>query len=175
MHSMTECIIDTNVPLVADPSTHMSEQCSATCADFIESVLSGKYRMVIDDAYILLEEYEHYRNNKNPFTYPHLFLKWILNYQSDPKYIKQVKIHRDGEYSFSEIPESLQTIDIDSSDLKFIAVSIANGNIAPIYEASDSKWIGWEKALKQEGVAIKFLCKEELLETFQKKMNNEFQ
>jgi hypothetical protein len=99
---MTECIIDTNVPLVADPSTHMSEQCSATCADFIESVLSGKYRMVIDDAYILLEEYEHYRNNQNPFTYPHRFLKWLYTHQTNLRYIKQVTINRTAQTTFKK-------------------------------------------------------------------------
>lgn len=53
---MPECIIDTNVALVADPSTHMSNACSAICADFIESVVSGQFLMVIDNEYLLLEE-----------------------------------------------------------------------------------------------------------------------
>jgi len=167
---MTECIIDTNVPKVADPSTHMSNECSAVCAEFIEDVLSGNYLMIMDDEYILLEEYEHYRNERNPFTYPHRFLKWVYTNQSNPRYIRQVKINRIGQYDFNEIPDSLRTIDIDTSDMKFIAVSIANKKTAPIYEASDSKWIGWEQSLNDEGIPVVFLCKEELKETYQRKM-----
>lgn len=170
MKKMPECIIDTNVVLVAEPSTHMSNECSARCADFIGSVVSGKFLMVIDDDYLLLEEYERYKDKHNPYSYPQRFLKWIYTYQSNPRYIKQVKINKSETSGFKEIPESIKTVGIDPSDLKFIAVSFANSNLAPIYEASDSKWIGWEKSLNEEGVQVIFLCKDELSATYNKKM-----
>jgi hypothetical protein len=167
---MSECIIDTNVALVANPPTHMSTKCSTACVEFIESVLSGEHLVVIDDNYLLIEEYEHFRNSKNPNTYSHRFLRWIYNYQADPKFIKQVKITRIGDSDFTEIPASLNKVGIDASDKKFIAVSIANKCKAPIYEAADSKWIGWEKSLSENGVKVVFLCKDELVEKYKTKM-----
>lgn len=116
------------------------------------------------------KNYEHYRDKKNPNSYPQRFLKWIYTYQSNPGYIRQVKITRVGQYDFQEIPDSLRDRGIDTSDLKFISVAIANNKTAPIYEASDCKWIEWKQSLNDEGINVVFLCEEELKETCQKKM-----
>jgi hypothetical protein len=67
------------------------------------------------------------------------------------------------------VPQNLHALNFDWSDRKFIAVAIANDKIAPIIEAGDSKWIGWESALNNEGISVDFLCKKELWEKYNQK------
>lgn len=167
---MDEYVIDTNVAVVAGLLSDMSMPCAEACAGFMEDVLHGKHKFIIDTDYHLIGEYEHFRNDKNPYSFPHRFLKWVYVNQNNPKYCKQVKINEIARYEFAEIPAALKRLGIDLSDMKFIAVAFANQGKAPIVEASDSKWIGWENDLKKEGIIIDFLCKNELREKYNQKM-----
>lgn len=86
--------------------------------------------------------------------------------------VKQVKItpRPPSDSDFEEFPAALENAGIDHSDKKFFALACANGNMAPIAQASDSKWVGWVDALTQEGIRIEFLCKQELEEIFHRKI-----
>lgn len=160
---MREYIIDTNVPLVAQGSAvHMSEDCIINCVDFLEKLFTNKFKLVIDTDYHLIGEYENRMSSGSRLEYGNRFLKWILTNQANPQKIKTVVINQLDEFNFEEVPQSLIEIGFDNSDRKFIAVAIANNNQAPVAQAADSKWIGWEEALINEGISVYFLCKEEL-------------
>lgn len=160
---MTEYIVDTNVPLVASgKAPHMSPNCVIACVNFIESIKKGEYLLVIDSNFLMIGEYLKEMQNLPTNTLGNQFLKFILTYRDIPIKVKQVDIHQLDEFNFIEVPQSIIDIGFDNSDRKFVAVAIANNNLAPIAQAADSKWIGWEKALNNEGITVRFLCKDEL-------------
>lgn len=167
---MAELIIDTNVPIVAQGNSAFSFDCENVCADFMEKIIAGKNTIVLDSDGYILSEYENNHNKKGPSTYLKVYLKWLYNNIGNPQKVKFVDIHSDGNKLFVEVPDSISIIGFDRSDLKFIALSIANSNLAPIVEAADSKWIGWEKALNDEGISVIFLCKSELQLIYEKKI-----
>ena len=167
---MTEYIVDTNVPLVAsEEASQMSPDCVITCVNFLEKLMNGEYQLVIDSSFLIIGEYANKMQNLPTYTFGGKFYKWILAYRDNPIKVKQVDIQQLDEYNFSEVPQSLIDINFDNSDRKFVAVSIANKNQAPIVQAADSKWIGWEEAINKEGISVCFLCKEELKTIYQTK------
>ena len=98
--------------------------------------------------------------------------RWLVTNLSNPSRIKQVEIHESGSDDFIEFPESLRTIGFYPSDRKFVATAVANDKTAPIVQASDSKWIGWEPVLNAEGIEVHFLCRNELETIFNHKIAN---
>lgn len=170
---MAEYIVDTNVPLVAQGTANqMSGSCEMNCAEFLEKLFQGHFKLVIDSNYHLIGEYEKKMNKGSQVQYGNRFLKWIYTNQANTLKIKTVEIEQIDEFNFAEVPQSLIDINFDNSDRKFVAVAIANKNLAPIVQAADSKWIGWEEALTNEGITIYFLCKEELQVIYQTKKKN---
>ncbi|MBE0640041.1 MAG: hypothetical protein IH598_16110 [Bacteroidales bacterium] len=167
---MDEFVVDTNVPLIARGESHMSTDCELACARFIENFLRGRQILVIDDDFELIGEYMNQIPLSGPVNFANRFLKWLFENQGNSHRVKQVKINLYDSGSNEENLKGLLAINIDPSDLKFIAVAFANFGKAPIAEASDSKWIGWERALHDLGIKVDFLCKRELAEIFQKKM-----
>ncbi len=166
---MAEYIIDTNVPLVAEGSSDMSTDCSLTCANFLDEVINNKHVITIDDDYCIITEYQKKMPAGSKSDYGNRFLKWILTNQANTQRVRQARVTSIDEYNFEEVPQSVLDAGFDKSDLKFVAVSIVN-NSTEIVQASDSKWIGWEQILLQEGIKVKFLCKLELKEIHDKKI-----
>lgn len=167
---MAEFIIDTNVPLIAQGNSVFSADCEANCADFMDGVIAGRKTIILDSSRHILNEYENNTSLKGQISYLKIYLKWLYNNIANPQRVKLVNIHPDNDKAFEEVPQSISDIGFDKSDLKFVAVSVANGKMAPIVEAADSKWIGWEPALAAEGISVVFLCKQELKLIYEKKM-----
>lgn len=162
-----EYVVDTNVLLVANGLSNMSLDCEEACVRFIQSFW-GQHILVIDNQYQVLEEYLHKLNTKKSGI-GDKFLKQVLTKHGR---VKEVPLTRSGntDYDFDEYPDMLDSVDIDLSDKKFIAISNANDTTTPIAQASDSKWIGWAEALQAAEIPVHFLCREELSAIFQKKM-----
>lgn len=167
---MDEFVVDTNVPLIARGESHMSIDCEQACARFIELFLRGRQILVIDDNFELIGEYMNQISMSGPINYANRFLKWLFENQGNPHRVKQVKIYHHEKKTCEDIQIILSDLKVDPSDLKFFALAISNMGKAPIAEASDSKWIGWEKALNDLGIRVVFLCKQELAEAYQRKM-----
>ncbi len=167
---MDEFVVDTNVPLVAKGGSHMTPNCELVCANFIELFLRGRQILVIDDSYELIGEYIQNISSKGTSNYANRFLKWLLVNQGNPHRVKQVSINVNIN-RFNEVANrTLADISFDRSDQKFVVVALANQCIAPIAQAADSKWIGWEEVLQELGLQVMFLCKQELAEIYNKKM-----
>lgn len=166
---MTEVIIDTNVPLTAD-GNHMSVACQNCCAEFVQSIIHGSHKVVLDDQWQILREYENKMLSGTQMSFSRVFLKYVYNNQGNSERVRLVRITSVGTNDFEEFPETLRSIGFDPSDRKFVAVAVSNLRTAPIVQAADSKWVGWKTALEQEKVKVKFLCKEELTSIFAQKM-----
>jgi hypothetical protein len=166
---MPDWIVDTNVAVVAQGNSHMSEECQWECISFIEEILNNKHIVIIDNNFHILREYQTNLSSKGSPKYGDRFLKWVLNNQANPLRVIQVPITEVGPNHFEEFPQSLEDIQVDPSDKKFIAVSIANEKKGSIVECADSKWIGWHHPLLKEGIKVHFICKAELALIFNKK------
>jgi hypothetical protein len=163
-----EFIVDTNVLLVASELSDMSLDCREKCVRFIHENI-GTAIFVIDQEFEILGEYHHQLNPRGN-RLGDMFLRHLLTQRYNKAKVKNVPITKIQEYEYEEFPDSLQEKEIDNSDKKFIALANSNKGKAPIVQASDSKWIGWAAALKQEKIFVEFTCREELAEIFIRKM-----
>lgn len=161
-------VIDTNVILVANRQHEaVSEMCVAACAKRLKQIMDTD-RVVIDDGYQILHEYQ----NK---TAPHLgkrvgdvFVKWLLRNTANNSRCQQVKLLSHAERGYESFPVDARLAKFDPSDRKFVAVAAAHKDKPPILQATDSKWIDWAPVLREHGVEVKFLCRRDI-QTFDDK------
>jgi hypothetical protein len=158
-------VIDTNVGVVANDRPeeapeppHLPESVSA-CAGFLRDVTrSGS--IAVDDSWEIIREYRaKLRSSGQPGT-GDAFLKWVL--------VNQANITRCCRVNITEIgvPDCLQRF--DPADHKFIrtALGCAEPRIA---EAVDGLWWKRRSDFESVGIAIHFLCPEEIKDNSDRK------
>ena len=159
-----EKIIDTNVPLTSvDLDSVLGLDCVLSCIRLMKEIHEGRYTLVLDDSRIVLSQYEANIRKGGDHGMAGHFLSWVYsNYVNEEK-VRLVKVERLGAGDdFEELPDEVRQSGFDRSDRVFVALSIANGNKAPIVQAADSKWIGWEELLARHGVRLEFPCRQAL-------------
>lgn len=162
-------VIDTNVLLVANEQhADVSPECVVTCVHRLMEI-QARGITVIDDAHLILAEYQKKTCIKSPKGVGDVFLKWLLRIVSNPQNVEQVAITKLGENSFAEFPDSDLQPQFDPPDRKFAAVSNAHPCKPVILQAADSKWLDWWPALEQKGVTVDFLCRDDACRFYQKK------
>lgn len=168
------CIVDTNVPIVANGQENVSDACLINCIEHIKKIIK-KGLIAIDDKYLILNEYIKHLSHRGQPGIGDKFLKWVLTNQRNPQRCKIVSITPLGEAeeNFREFPIHPKLADFDPSDRKFVAVSVAHPEHPPILEATDSKWLSWEKTLKQFDINIIFVCPEDIQRFFQRRSNQD--
>ncbi len=168
------CVVDTNVPIVANHATNYDEtntiplECLKACLEAIEHVVN-KGGLVIDDNGEIFEEYSRYLSFKGEPGLGDLFMKWVHDYQWNPDKVSRISINR-SDNTYIEFPEHDDLVNFDKSDRKFVAVANAHPDKPPILQATDSKWWGWKDALSEVGVAVRFLCQNYVQEKYSKKI-----
>lgn len=157
-----EVVMDTNVAVVANGMTEQAGQtCVSTCIDKLRQVVEGeKYIILLDDKYLILEEY---RKNLSPSGQPgygDFFIQWLLESQSNERHcrIVSVTLHEDRE--FEEFPDDPALTSFDRDDRKFVAVALASGSNPRVLNASDTDWWHHRESLRKHGVEVAFLCPE---------------
>ncbi len=162
-------VIDTNVLLVANEQhADVSPDCIAACVCKLKEMQANGIT-VIDDAYLILAEYQKKTHIKPPKGVGDVFLKWLLRNLANPQRVEQVAITDSGANSFAEFPDADLQPKFDASDRKFAAVANAHPLKPVILQAADSKWLDWWPALQQKGVEVDFLCPEDACRFYQKK------
>lgn len=165
-----ELIIDTNVPLTALPETaNLSNECVLKCIELLNEIDDDKHTIVIDNRYIILKQYDGNIKNLKP-NLANRFLKWVFTNITNSERVKQIPVEHSNDSVFEGLPETIYDSEFDRADLVFVAVSMANDNKAPIVQAADAKWIGWEEMLTKEGVKVNFICRAELEIIYNQKM-----
>jgi hypothetical protein len=155
-------VVDTNVILTANRQhAGVSETCIVSCAQRLQAIMTGG-RVVIDDEYRILKEYQNR-------TTPHVgkragdaFVKWLLRNNANPARCDRVKLLEHQERGFESFPEDDRLETFDPADRKFVAVACAHADHPPIAQATDSKWIDWAPALRHHGVNVEFLCAKDI-------------
>lgn len=170
---MVPVVIDTNVLLVANGSHDgASTACRMACiARLSERQKAGV--VVVDDARLLLGEYQNKTRPNQPKGVGDVFLKWLLQNQANAARVHQVRITSTGLDSFAEFPDATLQSEFDASDRKFVAVANAHPDKPPIWQAADSKWLKWWQRLDAAGVKVDFLCPDDARRFFARKFPNE--
>lgn len=159
-----EKIVDTNVPIVAAKKVdNKGDDCIDACIFLIESIRDGSCRLVLDSNSVILKQYKANLNGSGDMGLARRFLLWVFRNHYIEERVKLVDVTPIGDHGdFKELPDEVRQSDFDRSDRVFVALSIANGNQAPIVQAADSKWIGWEEMLARHGVRLEFPCRQAL-------------
>ena len=159
---MTTLIVDTNVILVANRQhADVSDACVVTCAKRLEAIMATG-RIAIDNAYRILNEYQHKTHPRVGKRPGDLFVKWLLRNNLNPLRCDQVPLVAHPERAFESFPDDPRLANFDPPDRKFVAVSAAHSQHPPLSQAADSKWLGWAPALADHGIAVDFLCPQDI-------------
>jgi hypothetical protein len=157
---MPAFVIDTNVPIGANGTSHADPACVIACIDVLSAVQSEGI-VVLDDAMLILKEYIDHLNLKGEPGAGDAFVKWIWNVQADENLCERVLLTPRGENGcedFLEFPDDPDLADFDPADRKFAAVALASVRGPTILNALDSDWAESHDALQRHGLVIHFLC-----------------
>ena len=162
-------VVDSNVILVANRQHDgVSRDCVAACAIRLQTIMRTQ-RIALDADREILREYGR-KTTPNSGNRPgDAFLKWALQNNANPKKCDLVKLTPHDERGYDSFPEDARLANFDPPDRKFVAVSAAHEDHPPILQAADSKWIGWESALKDHGISVEFLCPDDIRRFHDKK------
>ena len=170
------CVVDTNVPIIANLATNYDENhdipsdCIKACIEAIEHVVTNG-GLVVDEIGEILEEYSRYLSFEGAPGLGDKFMKWVHDFQCTPDKVTRIPIHRLNS-TYKEFPEHGDLENFDKDDRKFVAVANAYSDThkPPIFQATDSKWWGWKDALSEVGIDVCFLCPDYVKEKHPKKM-----
>ena len=167
-------IVDTNVPITAnlatDPAKISDElvDCVRSCVSAIDHVME-KGELVIDSGDEIYREYLRKLEIDGRKGIGHAFMKWVHDNCWCLPDDDRVTITKNGD-SYDEFPVHTGLKDFDKSDRKFVAVANAHPAKPPILQATDSKWWGWNNALVEVGITVKFICPLYVKTKYAKKM-----
>jgi len=159
---MTDEIVDTNVVLVANGQHQgVSRASVATCAVRLQAIMNGK-RLVIDDRYRIVGEYQNKTKPNTGNRAGDEFVKWVLRNTRATERVHRVELTAHPQRGFVTFPDDKGLTKFDEPDRKFVAVACAHGDFPPILQATDSKWLGWNDALLRHGVIVEFICRDDI-------------
>lgn len=150
-----ECAVDTNVGIVANDrpgENTRSLDCVLACQRLLRDVMAFGL-LITDQQWQIINEYrDHLRSSGQPGV-GDAFLKWVLVNRANPARCRQVDIDA------VEVPRPLA--DFDPADHKFLRVAAAAPG-AHIAQACDSLWWKRRADFAAAGIAVRFLCPEEI-------------
>lgn len=156
---MRRCVVDTNVPIVAngrpDPTDEQlpSIDCRMAAIRFLQCILKSG-RILVDLAGEIQSEYRNHLNARGQPGVGDRFYQEVLN--SALRLIERIDLplRPDGEYL--DLPQALIDAKFDPSDRKFAA--LASRENVPVINATDSDWLNHRSTLRDNGIAVTFLC-----------------
>jgi len=164
-----KAVIDTNVLLVANKQhADVSDECVETCIRRLQAMQTAGV-VVIDENYRILGEYLRKTTLNPPKGVGDVFLKWLLREAGNPARVEQAALTERAQDRFAEFPVPALEPQFDPPDRKFAAVAHAHPEKPPIWQAADSKWLNWWLALQAQGVAVEFLCPDDICEFYRHK------
>lgn len=167
-------VVDTNVMVVANRLENESYSCASACARALLDIKQLGV-IVIDDRDAILSEYRQNCSIRGQPGVGDSFVRWIHDNRGRADLVQAVPLTVSIEraHDFEEFPRHDGLGGLDPSDRKFVAVANAHPQKPPILQATDSKWWGWREALSHCGIAVEFLCPEEIQATYERKMGAE--
>ena len=115
------CVVDTNVPMVANGKSTAGAKCMEACAKKLNEIVERGH-VVIDDSFLLLSEYRANLNSRGQPGVGDHFYRWVLTNRGNSTRCTCVRITPTPEGSYTEFPRHPDLEGFDPSDHKFIAV-----------------------------------------------------
>ena len=171
-----KCLVDTNVPVTANRAVSPGDipkelaNCVCSCVETIQHILKNG-GLVMDEGNEIFREYLDHLSLGGQPGLGNVFMKWVHDHSWNADKITQVRITKNGG-SYDEFPDHVGLKNFDPSDRKFVAVANAHPGKPPIVQATDSKWWGWNDALKDVGIAVDFLCRDYVQTKYAEKMGS---
>ena len=155
---MRKVVIDTNVLLVANQQhPDISIECVASCIERLQAIQNDGI-VVIDDSFIILNEYQHKTRINPPRGVGDVFLKWLLRNMGNAARVETVSVTLTTVDFYAEFPDHALQHEFDPPDRVFPAVANVHPDKPVIWQAADCKWIDWWPKLAEHGIKVKFLC-----------------
>jgi hypothetical protein len=159
-------VVDTNVAVVANGrSEQASPDCVLNCARQLRRITSGAEKLVLDDQWMIIREYQSNLRFSGQPGVGDAFLKWVLTNRYNAERCELVSITLiidESGMTFEEFPSDPALSGFDRDDRKFVAVALAHSQKPPILEAVDTGWWVFRKALCRNGVKVKFVCEDDI-------------
>ncbi len=159
-----KCIVDTNIAIVANQrdDAPASPDCVLRCIALLDEFQHDQRRLVIDDNWHILGEYQHNLCSTGQPGVGDAFLRWVLTNRANPcrcelVHITPLNVHQDHQ-SFAEFPNTPDLQGFDRSDRKFVAVALAHPERPLIANAPDSDWWNYRDALAAHDALVEFVC-----------------
>jgi len=155
------CVVDTNVPVVANRRQGESRTCANACAQALLNIKKSGL-LVLDDQDGILKEYRGHLSLSGQPGVGDSFVKWAHDNAGRQDLVQRVRITPSPGTAkeFQEFPDSAELTGFDRSDQKFVAVALSHSQNPPILNGTDQDWWNYRKALKAAGVQVRFLCPE---------------
>lgn len=170
---MAEVVVDTNVLYVAERlHPDVSEECVLACVERLKDIMK-RDTVVLDDEYRVLSEYQNKIDPKRSKGPGAIFLKWLLQRQTNAKRVARVHISEHAKDCFHEFPVAKLEAQFDPPDRKFPAVANVHPSKPAILQAADCKWLRWWPELKAAGIRVEFLCPDDVCRFYTKKFPKE--
>ena len=173
---MDAVIVDTNVIVTAnDADDDDCEDCRERCQDRLQQIRSHDEKVVIDNEWRILEEYERNANPNTKKGIGDLFVKRLLQNLGNPNICTTVHItpSDENETDFEEFPNDNALSDFDPDDRKFIAVAVVYENVhqqkTVLLQAVDSQWYGLREALVKNGLEVEFICEAYIRDLYERR------
>ena len=138
-----ECLVDTNVPKVANYAINLPKgcdvpmECIKKCVDAVDHIIK-KHGLIIDSEDEIFEEYLRNLSLSGEPGMGDAFMKWVHDNRWILGESQRVKITKNGK-SYDKFPDHSKLVDFDKADHKFVAVANAHPEKPPILQATDSK------------------------------------
>jgi hypothetical protein len=155
-------VVDTNVILVANGQHEdVGDTCVRSCAARLYALVQSGC-IAIDDGFRILNEYQKKTSSLLGKRPGDVFVKWLLRNNANPARCAQVSLKHHSKRVFESFPDDERLAQFDPPDRKFVAVTVAHPERPAILQAADSKWLGWNNALLDNGVTVEFLCPDDI-------------
>lgn len=175
---MDAVIVDTNVIVIANDTDDKRKDCRDRCQDRFEQIFDQPEKVVIDDNWRILGEYEDNANPNARKGIGDLFVKRLLQNLGNPEICTMVSITplAGNGTDFEEFPDDPALSNFDPDDRKFIAVALAYESIyqqkATLLQASDSQWYGFQEELVRNGLEVEFVCEEYIRDLYERRQES---
>lgn len=158
--------------MVAEKKAKVGGKCIVACTKVVQEI-QGNGRIVIDDKWLILNEYKGNLLASGQPGVGNKFLKWVLTNRRNAKRCSIVSIspQNGNPENFDEFPIHTGLNNFDPSDRKFVATANAHPEKPPIVQGTDSKWWGWKEPLLECNIRVLFPCEEEIKAKFEQKQN----
>jgi len=174
-----KCVVDTNIPIVAnmarhpDPNSEVDDNSILKCLDAIEHVRTNN-TLVLDNDDVIFSQYHKNFSEQIQGRYGNLgagdyFYLWVRDNRYNFPEEDRVAVLKIGD-SYAEFPQNEELKGFDPSDKIFIAVANKHKDKPPILQGTDSKWWGYKEIFESIGMQIIFLCSEYVEMKYNKKM-----